>query len=75
MKILAILHAIYECEYRCAIKGFELKDTCVSSTEQRSDNSNEIMSRSGVLFPQRDKSRQPLPVSSEWVQWRLKDAP
>ena len=28
----------------------------------------------GRLFPPRDKSRQPLPVSNEWVQWRLKDA-
>ena len=34
----------------------------------------EVVRRWGRLFPPRDKSRQPLPVSSEWVQWRLKDA-
>ena len=34
----------------------------------------EVVKRWGQLFPPRDKSRQPLPVSNEWVQWRLKDA-
>src|SRR6516164_9877027 len=34
----------------------------------------EVVRRWGRLFPPRDKSRQPLPVSNEWVQWRLKDA-
>jgi REP element-mobilizing transposase RayT len=33
----------------------------------------EVVVRWGRLFPPRDRSRQPLPVSSEWVQWRLKD--
>ena len=33
----------------------------------------EVVRRWGRLFPPRDKSRQPLPVSSEWVQWRLND--
>ena len=33
----------------------------------------EAVKRWGRLFPPRDKSRQPLPVSNEWVQWRLKD--
>ena len=28
----------------------------------------------GTTFPPRDKSRQPLPVSNDWVKWRLKDA-
>jgi hypothetical protein len=34
----------------------------------------EVVRRWGCLFPPRDKSRQPLPVSNDWVQWRLKDA-
>ena len=35
----------------------------------------EVVRRWGSLFPPRDKSRQPLPVSEEWVQGRLKDVP
>jgi hypothetical protein len=34
----------------------------------------EVVRRWGRLFPPRDKKRQPLPVSHDWVQWRLKDA-
>ena len=34
---------------------------------------NEVVRRWGALFPPRDKSRKPLPVSETWVQWRLKD--
>jgi REP element-mobilizing transposase RayT len=34
----------------------------------------EVVRRWGRLFPPRDKSRQPLPVSDDWVAWRLKDA-
>ena len=34
----------------------------------------EVVRRWGRLFPPRDKKRQPLPVSNDWVQWRLKDA-
>ncbi len=30
--------------------------------------------RWGRLFPPRDRSRQPLPVSHAWIQWRLQDA-
>jgi hypothetical protein len=33
----------------------------------------EVVRRWGRLFPPRDKSRQPLPVSNNWVEWRLKD--
>ena len=33
----------------------------------------EVVRRWGKLFPPRDKSRQPLPVSKSWVEWRLKD--
>jgi hypothetical protein len=34
----------------------------------------EVVRRWGRLFPPRDKSRQPLPVSNDWIEWRLKDA-
>ncbi len=34
----------------------------------------EVVRRRGRLFPPRDKSRQPIPVSNAWVEWRLKDA-
>jgi hypothetical protein len=33
----------------------------------------EVVRRWGKLFPPRDKSRQPLPVTKAWVEWRLKD--
>ena len=33
----------------------------------------EVVRRWGRLFPPRDKSRQPLPVSKAWVEWRLQD--
>ena len=33
----------------------------------------EVVRRWGRLFPPRDKSRQPLPVTDDWVQGRLKD--
>jgi REP element-mobilizing transposase RayT len=31
----------------------------------------EVIRRWGRLFPPRDKSRRPVPVSSAWIQWRL----
>ena len=34
----------------------------------------EVVRRWGRLFPPRDQSRRPLPVSDGWIQWRLKDA-
>jgi REP element-mobilizing transposase RayT len=34
----------------------------------------EVVRRWGRLFPPRDKKRQQLPVSKEWVEWRLRDA-
>jgi hypothetical protein len=34
----------------------------------------EVVRRWGRLFPPRDKKRQPLPVSNDWVQSRLRDA-
>ena len=35
----------------------------------------DVVRRWGQLVPPRDKSRQPLPVSDDWVQERLKDVP
>ena len=34
----------------------------------------EVVRRWGRLFPPRDRSRHPLPVSKDWIEWRLKDA-
>ena len=34
----------------------------------------EVVRRWARLFPPRDKSRKPLPISETWVEWRLKDA-
>ena len=36
-------------------------------------SNEDVVRRWGRLFPPRDKSRQPLPVSEAWVQARLKD--
>jgi hypothetical protein len=33
----------------------------------------EVVRRWGWLFPPRDKARQPLPVTNDWVQARLND--
>ena len=33
------------------------------------------MRRWGRLFPPRDKSRKPLPISEDWVRTRLRDLP
>jgi hypothetical protein len=35
----------------------------------------DVVRRWGRLFPPRDKSRKPLPVSHDWVQEQLKDIP
>jgi REP element-mobilizing transposase RayT len=34
----------------------------------------QVVRRWGRLFPPRDKSREPLPVTKAWVEWRLQDA-
>ncbi len=34
----------------------------------------EVVRRWGRLFPPRDKSRKPSPVSNAWMEWRLNDA-
>ncbi len=33
----------------------------------------EVVQRWGRLFPPGDKSREPLPVTEAWVEWRLQD--
>ena len=34
----------------------------------------EVVQRWGRLLPPRDKLRQPMPVTEQWIQWRLGDA-
>ena len=34
----------------------------------------QVVRRWGRLFPPRNKSREPLPVTKAWVEWRLQDA-
>ena len=34
---------------------------------------DDVVRRWGRLFPPRDKSRNPIPVTEQWVQWRLAD--
>jgi len=34
----------------------------------------DVVRRWGLLFPPRDKSPQPLPVSNDWAHWRLSDS-
>jgi REP element-mobilizing transposase RayT len=34
----------------------------------------DVARRWGRLFPPRDKSRRPMAMSDDWIQWRLKDA-
>ncbi len=36
-------------------------------------SNEEVVRRWGRLLPARDRSRRPIPVTDEWVQWRLKD--
>jgi hypothetical protein len=40
-------------------------------TKEWSDE--DVVRRWGRLFPPRDRLRQPLPVTREWVEWRLQD--
>ncbi len=52
--------------------------TCICSYALDPDvakdwSDEEIVRRWGRLFPPRDKSREPLPVTQTWVQWRLQD--
>ncbi len=39
----------------------------------RAWSDDEVVRRWGRLFPPRDKSRQPMPVTEHWFQWRLTD--
>jgi hypothetical protein len=33
----------------------------------------QVVRRWGTLFPPRNKSREPLPVTKSWVEWRSQD--
>jgi REP element-mobilizing transposase RayT len=65
--------------FSIAVGGFSVMDNHLhvlvrldpEVAASRSDE--EVVRRWGRLFPPRDKARQPLPVSNDWVKWRLKD--
>src|SRR5262245_7608112 len=67
--------------FAIAVGGFSVLDSHLhllvrldpDSAKAWSDE--EVVRRWGRLFPPRNKSRQPLPVSKSWVEQRLKDAP
>ncbi len=66
--------------FAVSVGGFSVMDNHLhllvrldpEATNEWSDE--EVVRRWGRLFPPRDKSRQTLPVSNDWVQSRLKDA-
>jgi hypothetical protein len=66
--------------FAIAVGGFSVMDNHLhvllrldpDVAKQWSDE--EVVRRWGRLFPPRDKSRQALPVTEAWVQWRLKDS-
>ena len=46
---------------------------CLGTEVVNGWSDEEVVRRWGRLFPPRDKSRQTLPVSNDWVHSRLKD--
>jgi REP element-mobilizing transposase RayT len=66
--------------FAVAVGGFSVLDNHLHVVVRldpdtaRGWSDEEVVRRWGRLFAPRDKSRQPLPVSNDWVQWRLKDA-
>jgi REP element-mobilizing transposase RayT len=66
--------------FSIAVGGFSVMDNHLhvlvrlDSEVAAAWSDEEVVRRWGKLFPPRDKKRQPLPVSNDWVQWRLKDA-
>jgi REP element-mobilizing transposase RayT len=66
--------------FSVAVGGFSVMDNHLHVLVRldlevaRGWSDEEVVQRWGRLFPPRDQARQPLPVSHEWVQWRLKDA-
>ena len=63
--------------FSVGVGGFSVMDNDlnlpVDRPEIAKDWSDDEVVRRGRLYPPRDKSRKPLPISEEWVQGRLKD--
>ena len=66
--------------FAVAVGGFSVMDNHLHVLVRldpdvaRAWSDDEVVRRWGRLFPPRDKSRQPMPVTEHWVQWRLKDS-
>jgi REP element-mobilizing transposase RayT len=66
--------------FSVAVGGFSVMDNHLhvlvrlDSDVAEGWSDEEVVRRWGTLFPPRDKSRRPLPVSKSWIEWRLKDA-
>ena len=66
--------------FAVAVGGFSVMDNHLhvlvrlDSDVARAWSDDEVVRRWGRLFPPRDKSRQPMPVTEHWVQWRLTDS-
>jgi REP element-mobilizing transposase RayT len=65
--------------FAVAVSGFSVMDNHLHVLVRldpdlaRNWSDEEVVRRWGRLFPPRDKSREPLPVTRAWVQWRLQD--
>ncbi len=65
--------------FAVAVGGFSVLDNHLHLLVRLDPNvangwsDEEVVRRWGRLFPPRDKARQALPVSEQWVQWRLQD--
>jgi Transposase IS200 like len=66
--------------FAVSVAGFTMMDNHLHLLVQLDPNTaaawsdEQVVRRWGRLFPPRDQKRQPLPVSDQWVQDRLKDA-
>jgi REP element-mobilizing transposase RayT len=66
--------------FAVAVGGFSVMDNHLhvlvrlDSDVAEGWSDEEVVRRWGMLFPPRDRSRRPLPVSKSWIEWRLKDA-
>jgi hypothetical protein len=65
--------------FAVSVGGFSVMDNHLHvlvrlDPETAKDWSDEqVVRRWGSLFPPRNKSREPLPVTNAWVEWRLQD--
>ncbi len=65
--------------FSIAVGGFSIMDNHLhvllrlDQDIAQSWSDEEVVRRWGRLFPPRNKSRQALPVTEAWVEWRLKD--